>query len=37
VYVGGSSSDYGSSYGYSDDGCYSTYRRGRRVTVCSGY
>ena len=35
VYVDGSSN--GSSYGYSDDSCYYTYSRGRRVTVCSGY
>ena len=35
VYVDGSSN--GSSNGYSDDGCYYTYSRGRRVMVCSGY
>jgi hypothetical protein len=28
---------YGSSYGYSDSGCYYTYSRGKRVMVCSGY
>jgi hypothetical protein len=33
VYVG---DNYDSSYAYSDDGCYYTYRRGRRVMVCSG-